>query len=260
MGEGMSIQLRTVSRVMAAVLALTACGRADQRITSPEAVPSPVVAPYTDMPWDTAMATGWSYLRRSGSKDDDVVTDDSAPFGTADILRIIFTPDMRRDSEPGVHWRLLPNSQEVYAEWWMKLSSNWKPGPSGGGKIAFIWNREGLGQMYSGLYGTAEPHHIGINTEWAPYGQKIWDANVARTPIFYDRWYRIGWYAKWPSKPGGNGVVRWWVDGALEGNYTDVVFPKGVEGFFQFDFAPTLQVPPPVEQYMYIGPTRITTW
>jgi hypothetical protein len=223
MGEGMSIQLRTVSRVIAAVLVVTACGRADQRITSPESVPSPVGAPYTDMPWDTAIATGWPYTRRSGSKDDDVVTDDSAPFGKADVLRIIFTPDMRRDSEPGVHWKVLPSSKEVYAEWWMKLSPNWKSGPS--------------------------------------YGQKVWDPNVSRTPIFYNRWYRIGWYAKWPSKPGGNGTVRWWVDGALEGNYTDVVvFPKGVEGFIQFDFAPTLQFPPPAEQYMYIGPTRVTTW
>jgi hypothetical protein len=254
------VRLSTVVRTIGAILALTACGRADQQVAGPSAVSPQVLAPVTEQAWDTPMGAGWSYLRRSGSKDDDIVTDDSAPFGTADVLRIIFTPDMRRDSEPGVHWRLLPNANEVYAEWWMKLSPNWKSSPAGGGKIAFLWAREGIGQMYSGLFGSQEPHHISINIQWQPHGQTVWDPNVARTPIYYNRWYRIGWYAKWPSQRGGNGTVRWWVNGALDGNYTDIQFPAGLTGFLQFEFAPTLQFPPPAEQYMYIGPTRITTW
>ena len=260
MGEGMRTQVGTVFRIIAAVLALTACGRADQRVASPESVPTPVVAPYTNAPWDSAMAAGWGYLRRSSSKDDDVVSDDSAPFGISDVLRIIFTPDMHRDSEPGVHWRILPNVNEVYAEWWMKMSPNWTPSPAGCCKIAFIWTRDGQGQMYAGLFGSRQPHHVSIATQWAPYGTKVWDPNTSQTPIYYNRWYRIGWYGKWPTKPDGLGTVRWWVDGNLQGNYTDVVFPKAAQGFMQFEFAPTIQIPPPAEQYMYIGPTRISTW
>jgi hypothetical protein len=248
----------TVARTVAAVLALTACGRADQRVgAGPDSVPT-VLAPVTHQPWESPV--GLSYARRSGSRDDDFVTDVTAPFGNQQILQIVFTPDMRPDSEPGVHWRILPNVRELYAEWWLKLSPNWKSSPAGGGKIAFLWARDGQGQMYSGLFGSQAPHHISINTEWAPYGQKIWDPNAARTPIYYDRWYQISWYAKWPAKQGGEGIVRWWVDGVLEGNYTNITFPAGVSGFLQFEFAPTLQYPPPAEQYMYIGPIRITTW
>jgi len=256
----MHVRLSTVVRIIAAILVLTACGRADQRIVGPESVSLPALAPSTDQLWDTPMGAGWSYLRRSGSKDDDVVTDPSAPFGAAEILKIVFTPDMRPDSEPGVHWRILPDAKEVFAEWWMKLSPNWRSSPAGGGKIAFLWAREGSGQMYTGLFGSQEPHHISINTQWAPYGTKIWDPNGARTPIYYNRWYRIGWYAKWPAQPGGYGTVRWWVDGVLDGNYSNIQFPTSVAGFLQFEFAPTLQFPPPAEQYMYIGPTRISTW
>jgi len=267
MGAGVSVKgrLPTVLWTSVALLALSACGHASQQSrpgVGPDSVPdAQAVAPLTDQLWDTPMGLGWSYLRRAGSKDDDVVTDDSAPFGNQEILKIIFTPDMKPDSEPGVHWRTLRNVNEVYAEWWMKLSPNWNSSPAGGGKIAFIWAPGGEGQMYAGLYGSQAPHHISINTQWAPYGTRVWDPNVARTPIYYDRWYRMAWYAKWPTKPGAqNGVVRWWVDGVLGGSYTNVAYPAPVTGFQQFEFAPTLQMPPPAEQYMYIGPTRISTW
>jgi hypothetical protein len=49
--------------------------------------------------------------------------------------------------------------------------------------------------------------------------------------------------------------MRWWVDGILNGEYTDMQFPYG--GLTQFEFAPTLQNAPPVEQYMYIDHTVI---
>ena len=42
----------------------------------------------------------------------------------------------------------------------------------------------GQGQVYTGLFGSTEPHHVSVNTEWAPCGQKIWDPNRETTPIF----------------------------------------------------------------------------
>jgi hypothetical protein len=42
----------------------------------------------------------------------------------------------------------------------------------------------------------------------------------------------------------------------LNGDYRDVHYPIG--GFGQFEFAPTLQNPPPEEQYMYIGHTYVS--
>jgi len=96
-----------------------------------------------------------------------------------------------------------------------------------------------------------------VNTEWTPYGQKIWDPNVTLTPITYGRWYRIEWYMRWESLPGASdGVIRWWVNGTLNGDYRSVRFPIG--GFSQFEFAPTLQKPPPEEQYMYVSHTYVS--
>ena len=47
-----------------------------------------------------------------------------------------------------------------------------------------------------------------------------------------------------------DGVIRWWVDGVLNGNHFDVRFPPAGQGFQQFEFAPTVQIPAPAEQYM----------
>jgi hypothetical protein len=51
--------------------------------------------------------------------------------------------------------------------------------------------------------------------------------------------------------------MRWWVNGALNGDHRTVQYPACC--FQQFEFAATLQNPPPAEQYMYIDHTRIST-
>jgi hypothetical protein len=201
----------------------------------------------------------WGYLRRSSSKDDDIVIDGTAPVSPPHVLRIVFTPDMRKDHEPSVHWIALPSVRTVYATWWIKLSANWTSSPAGGGKMTFLhFAPSGQGQVYTGLFGSTEPHRVSVNTEWAPYGQKIWDPNRETTPILYDRWYRIEWHVKWESSPGaGDATIAWRVNGTLNGEYTNVRLPEGAAAFQQFEFAPTLQNPPRAEQYMYIDHTSI---
>jgi hypothetical protein len=218
------------------------------------------LAPLTDQRWDALAGGGWNHLRRSSSADDTIVLDQKAPFSPPNVLQIVFTPDMQKDHEPSVHWIGLPRAREVYTEWWIKLSANWSSSPAGAGKMTFLhaWP-DGEGQVYTALFGSDAPHRVSANTEWLPYGQKVWDPNSTTTPIFYDRWYRIEWYVKWASSPGRpDGVLRWWVDGTLNGDYASVEFPKGALGFQQFEFAPTLQNPPRATQHMYIDHTSVS--
>ena len=213
----------------------------------------------SDMPWAALTGNGWNYLRRSSSKDDDIVTDSAAPLSPMQLLRIIFTPDMPRDTGPSVHWMGLPSRpRELFTGWWMKMSPNWSASPAGGGKITFAWSQQGQGQVYSNIGGSAAPHRININTEWAPYGQKFWEPNVTTTPISYGQWYRIEWYLKWESTPGASdGVMRWWVNGVLNGDHRNVRFPN-IPGFEQFEYAPTRQNSPLAEEYLFIDHTRVS--
>jgi hypothetical protein len=212
----------------------------------------------SDMAWSALTGNGWSYLRRSSSKDDSIVADATAPLSAQQVLQIIFTPSMPRDTGPSVHWVGLPSRpRELYTGWWMKMSPNWTASPAGGGKITFAWAANGGGQVYSNIGGSSAPHRININTEWAPYGQKFWEPNVTLTPLVYGQWYRIEWYLKWESTPGaGDGVMRWWVNGVLNGDYRDVRYPACC--FEQFEYAPTRQNSPPTEQYLFIDHTRVS--
>jgi hypothetical protein len=215
-----------------------------------------------DQPWNALTGNGWSYLRRTSSKDDRILADSTAPFSPLNDLQIIFTTDMLHDTEPSVHWMSLSSVKEIYTGWWMKVSPNWSCSPAGCGKVTFLFTN-GAGQVYSNLYhpssGVGPPYRMGANTEWAPYGQKIWYPNVTTTNINPGEWHRIEFYYKWETTPGvsGDGIIRWWVDGTLNGNYVDVHYPASA-GFIEFQYAPTLQNPPPAEQYMYIDHTHVS--
>jgi len=224
--------------------------------------PDPIgLVAFNDQPWNGLTTQGWSYLRRTSSKDADIISDATAPESPPRVLRIIYTPDMSRDSEPAVFWISLPGSREIEASWWVKLSATWTPSPAGAAKMTFLHPRpDGQGQVYTALRGSSAPHSMVVNTEWAPYGQRFWEPNVTTSPIVYNRWYGIEWYVKWESTPGaGDGILRWWVDGVLNGAYCNVSFPANGTGFQQFEFAPTIQIPPRAEQYMYIDHTSIRT-
>jgi hypothetical protein len=224
----------------------------------PESLVSRNLVPFTDQPWDRLSGNYWNYLRRSSSDDADVVVDTSAPFSPPNVLRIAFTPNLEHDRQPTVHWISLPHVNEVYATWWIKLSPNWTPNPAGGGKMTFLWPPQGNGVMYSAIGGPKSPHHIEIVTTWPAYGYKFWVPNVSATQISYDRWYRIGWYVKWESSPGTrDGIIRWWVNDTLNGDYSTLEFPACC--LLQFEFAPTMQNPPPADQYMYIDHTWVAT-
>jgi hypothetical protein len=253
--------------IVSVALAVLACGREGAplrpdlcELTAEPPRHEPLgLVPFNDQPWDRVAEHDWSYLRRTASKDSDIVVDATAPVSSPQALRMIFTTDMARDTEPGVHWIRLPSVKEVYAGWSVKWSRNWACSPAGCGKIAFFHTAaERSAYINYGDFGrTSNPHTISINTQWAPYGQRVWPANRALTTITPGTWYRIEWYIKYASHASAaDGVMRWWVNGVLNGAYDDVRFPSG--GFVQFEFAPTLQNPPPAEQYMYVDHTVLS--
>ena len=209
-----------------------------------------------DQPWNDIVGNSWDYLRRESAFDSDVVFDPSAPVSPPSVIRLAYTPDMPRDTEPGVHWMPLPQLREIYAEWWIKLSDNWTTSPIGASKMTFFWPAEGEGQAFTHLGGSAGSHHVQINTEWAPYGQHFWEPNVSTTRIVYGRWHHVAVYAKWSSRQGlPDGIFQWWVDGALNGDHRNVHFPRCC--FEQFEFAPTRQFPPDKVEYMFIDHTSV---
>jgi hypothetical protein len=223
-----------------------------------------------DQPWDT-LTGSWGWVRRGSSRDPDIVTDATAPFSPQNVLRMIFTTDMENGIEPSVHWLALPGVDEIYTAWWIKLSPNWTPSQGGAGQMTYLFSADGVGQASTGFSHPCvwpqacnpevqgPPYKITASTNWAPDGPQVWYPNVAASPINPGEWHRIEFYYRWETTPGvsGDGIIRWWVDGTLNGNHTTVHYPSQ-RGFQEFQFAPTVETPPPAEQHMYIDHTHVS--
>ena len=64
--------------------------------------------------------------------------------------------------------------------------------------------------------------------------------NVTTTPVALGAWHRIEWYTKYSTTATSHdGITKWWMDGVLQGLWTDLQMPGNSPGFDQFEFAPT---------------------
>lgn len=235
-------------------------------VIPPPAPPLTGLHVINDQPWNQLVGNGWQYLRRTSTKDDIIISDSTAPRSPPNALRILFPPTMQPNTEPTVHWMALARPTEIETEWDGKLSPNWTASPAGAGKITFLMVSGG-GQVYTNYYHQGgdptvgwlpgPPFRVGINTEWAPYGQRVWLPNKAITLVGLDSWHNYRVYYKWASTPSASdGIIRWWVDGVLNGDYTNVQYPT-TRGFVEFQYAPTRQLVPPTEQWMDIDHTIV---
>jgi hypothetical protein len=222
------------------------------------------VGQVNDQPWDALTGNGWNWLRRASSQDPNIVADATAPLSPPNVLQMVFTPDMGYGNEPSVHWIELPWVEEIYTGWWIKLSPNWTCSLNEWcTHVTYLFAQDRVGQVYTAYYHPSEdqagpPYRIGANTEWAPYFTHPWYPNVTTTWVYPGEWHRIEFYYKWETMPGvsGDGIIRWWVDGVLNGDYTNVHYPSE-RGFQEFQHAPTFGTPP-AKQYMFVDHTHVS--
>jgi hypothetical protein len=171
--------------------------------------------------------TRWQIIYNSGGSVTRV-TDSTAPFSSPYVVQFTYPTGMRDGSAPGtIYWDSL-NSAAVYIGWWWKPSKPWQTDRSGTNKIAFlfIWGKTMFISMHN--YGS----HYGLQVE-DEYGNTVnYDPNVTTTPITLGQWHRIEWYVN----AGSGGLMKWWLDGALQGSYANTNFPGN---FTMFQFSPT---------------------
>lgn len=81
--------------------------------------------------------------------------------------------------------------------------------------------------------------------------------NVTTTPLYRDRWHHLAAYYRWStSKTAADGIWRWWIDGTLNGEYTDIVY--SLDPAIEFQFAMTKQkVPNPPDQFVWFDQTIV---
>ena len=216
----------------------------------------------SEQPWDCLSCNGWNYRADAGSSD--IQSDPAAPKSPGNVLRVVFPTTMPRDIGPSNQWIYIAKTHywhELYAAYWIKWGDPWDD-RNQGAKVSFVWALSGS-YIYAVQVPGAAPYHIGMVVGWPPYGygygdRGVWQPNVTTTPIVTGRWYFVEEYFKYPTTPGGSdGVMRWWVNGALNGDFRSVTYPADA-GFTQFEFPFTRQATPLARSYVYVDDTRVS--
>ena len=117
------------------------------------------------------------------------------------------------------------------------------------------------GVAVSGLPGGSDCYSAGGGTYWNSY---MWNAPTAR--IVPNTWHRVEVYAQLNNVVGGigqtDGVLKYWLDGALVIDQSRVIFRTGANpnlAFNQFVIGPYIGDGSPVEQRFWIDDLTVAT-
>lgn len=169
-------------------------------------------------------------------KSGDIVEDDSAPGSPPRVGRAsLFYPNTQGGIVL-VYFKRAP-LREMYAGFWFKVNKEWQQNSVGSNKVFFLRtenDRQG-GSQTNGTWliqGYSDPmqlvwsHNTGSQDNSHACASDlglICYPNVGSGKIFFGRWHRIEAYVRASDCPTcRNGIVRWWVDGQLAGNYTNL--------------------------------------
>jgi hypothetical protein len=154
--------------------------------------------------------------------------DAGAPSSPSNVYDFVYPAGMIEGVSPAAVYYDGFNADEIYVGFWWKPSSPFDTGPNGN-KIAFIFNGGGDtgGQQFLILYPDGRLH---VLPEYP--GDYRWRTpNVNATVVQLGVWHRVEWYTN-----RVNGTLKWWLDGVLQGSYTNVTNPVK---FDMFQFNPT---------------------
>jgi len=92
--------------------------------------------------------------------------------------------------------------------------------------------------VYIMMQAAGSGYRIAVEPEF-PGDTRVMAPNVTATPVALGQWHRIEWYVKYATTGSSrDGVTKWWMDGVLQGSYTDLQTP-GDAGFSEYQLAPT---------------------
>src|SRR5690348_12299678 len=175
--------------------------------------------------------SGWSSIY-NGNGLGSIGTDLAAPASPPAVFQLKYPVGFTGGSSPSTLYYNLPNVNQVYAGFWWKPSNPWQGHASNVNKIAFLFPGNN-GDMYLAMYGPpGGPYQLRVLPEFPGLPVAWYVPNVTQVAVALGQWHRIEW---WVDRTAG--VVRWWMDGQLIGDYSGVAFPSG--GFTNFEFSST---------------------
>jgi hypothetical protein len=216
----------------------------------------------TTQPWQTLASRGWGHADRAAESR--VIVDATSPFRPPRVLEQVYPAGFAAGGEPAVDWSALPpDAHGVFAAVWWRASAPWQ-GHAVLNKLTFITQADpadlgptantilafGPSPFDSATGATDGPWTVRVALEYPTSnghlvhstGDDPGSRNLYGTgaPLIRqgDGWHLIELLLiKSTTATSQDGVVRWWVDNRLAGEYTTVnVDPRP---FKEFQIAPT---------------------
>jgi len=188
----------------------------------------------SDQPWDAVASLGWSLEFGELPL---IVPDTRAPLSPPDVLQITYPIGFASGSAPSTVVHALPGPRQLYIGMWWKASNPWQGNDSNSNKIQYVFTNS-MGSVFMVMYGRpGGPYELRVFPQFKT-SSDIWlTPNVMNIPVTLGEWHKIEWlmvYNTTTDPP--NGICRWWLDGQLIGDYSNVKYPS--EPFFVYKVAP----------------------
>lgn len=187
----------------------------------------------TDNPLNTKIGDGWSASYPEGGK---IVSDPGAPLSPPNVLQ--YSRNNMTQGDASQSYYGFPDMNELYFGFWWKPSNPFYGWPNNAfQKVALVKNRPSQ-HFYVGMhrnngggfsfavflnYSLVENSHLGNG-----YGVGSWMlfANRGNANVALGAWHRMEFYVKKSTTTTSrDGVLRWWMDGVLQGDYSQVNYP-----------------------------------
>ncbi len=118
---------------------------------------------------------------------------------------------------------------------WM-ADGNWQGNSSDVNKLQFVLMNANVSDAYLCFYGPpGGPYELRVALEFTNADTRDFlRPNMATVPVVLGQWHFIEWQMEYNTSTNpANGIVRWWMDGLLIGQYMDVLFPTAKMGEYQ---------------------------
>lgn len=207
--------------------------------------PGAPYAVFRDEPFDSIPATGWTDDHPSTGLMT-IAQDATAPLSPPNVLQFSYPVGFVGSQAPDTYvtdWAL-PRPTRVFAGFWWKCNANWQDNSSNVNKIAFFQLDNSSGGVILTSYGVypSGPYYLRFAAEMASEPRSGSYANFANNmstgQMTLGQWHRIEWQLEYGTPGTPTGIVRWWLDGVLVGEYLDVTFPT-TGNIEEFQLSPT---------------------
>jgi hypothetical protein len=184
-------------------------------------------APLTDEAFtDASLARFWSLIWNHNNNGS-MVTDNESPFSPGGVFQVRYPAGFVAGEAPATLYYDLGRIRNVYVGLWWKANSNWQGHESNVNKIQFLFPAEGNGDLVMVAYGSpGGPYELRCNLQLVSGETRSWlRPNVDPGRVTMGDWHRIEWLVQYNTAGQRDGVMRWWLDGKLVGDYRDILFP-----------------------------------